>query len=72
MPSLSDQRKARIMEAVEYAKRFGRGYILLFDKVLEFLREKHPTLTQPTIKDYARSAVRILEAGYSHQSRVSR
>ena len=58
------------MEAVEYAKRFKRGYILLFDKLLEFLRERHPTLTQPTIKDYARSAVQIVEASYSHQSRA--
>jgi len=71
MPSLSDQRKARIMEAVEYGKRFKKGYIMLFDKILEFLREKHPTVTQPTLKDYGRSAVKIIESGYSHQDRVT-
>lgn len=59
------------MEAVEYAEKFRRGYILLFDKLLEFLRERHPTLTQPTIKDYARSAVQIVEANYSQQDRAT-
>ena len=59
------------MDAVEYAKRFPRRYILLFDKLLEFLREKYPTLTQPTIKDYAKSAIRILESSYSQQVRES-
>lgn len=71
MPSLSDQRKARIMEAVDYGKRFKREDIMRFDRLLEFLREKHPTVTQPTIKDYARSALKMIESGYPQQDRAT-
>ena len=70
MPSLSEQRKARIREGVDYGKRFKRGYILLQGKLREFFREKHPTLTEKTIRDYAVTAQKMIESSYSQEMRA--
>jgi len=68
MPSLSDQRKLRIEDLVEYGKKY-KNSIILYDKVFVYCRKKYPTLTTKTIQDYTKTAIRIIIEDYSQELR---
>lgn len=60
MKSLSEQRKERIMDAVFHVDTLINPPLMIEDELWAYLKDKHPTLTQKTIEDYARCAYRII------------
>ena len=70
MPSLSDQRKERIEDMVEYGQQF-KGTPTLYDKLFVYARRKHPTLTRKTIESYTEQAVMIILEDYTHEIKTT-
>lgn len=68
MPSLSDQRKERIEDMVEYGKQF-KDSPMLYDRLFVYARRKYSTLIRKTIESYTEQAVMIILEDYSHEIR---